>query len=281
MSAVSLPIAWRGLNAGSCTPLSRLVCPQPRLASCHLRECRFYQAGRLDRPRRPPSVQSPFAQLGCYLRWGDVIRLLRGHYSSVVARTGSCAAPVGLSPPSAFGLVWRVLAGCNQSLLPTAASRRYLQQSVLGCWIPYPGGTPCARACFFHGAIGLPQQKMGRLPAVPRLKRLRAGRIFEVADISLWSGLQVCSPPRSSLPLRILPQGSRGFYVRAERGSLPPRASDMLTARRQAIGGAGTLTLLDFGLVGCSFPANGSLLAAPPIPRSGPGESSSPTSSVL
>src|SRR6185312_2318093 len=68
------------------------------------------------------------------------------------------------------------------------------------------------------------------------------------------SGLQVCSPPRSSLPLRILPQGSRGFYVRAERGSLPPRASDMLTARRQAIGGAGTCTPLDSGLVGCSFP---------------------------
>jgi hypothetical protein len=141
--------------------LPRLVCPQPRLSSRQLRECRFYQAGRLDRPRRPPSVQSPFAQLGCYLRWGDVIRLLRGHYSSVFARTGSCAAPVGLSPPSAFGLVWRVLAGCYQSLLPTAASRRYLQQSVLGCWIPYPGGTPCARACFFHGAIGLPQRKIG------------------------------------------------------------------------------------------------------------------------
>jgi hypothetical protein len=111
------------------------------------------------RPRRPPSVQSRFAQLGCYLRWGDVIRLLRGHYSSVVARTGSCAAPVGLSPPSAFGLVWRVLAGCNQSLLPTAASRRYLQQSVLGCWIPYPGGTPCALTCYFHDVIGLPQVK--------------------------------------------------------------------------------------------------------------------------
>src|SRR5215469_9173918 len=161
MSAVGLPVAWRGLNAGSCTPLPRLVCPQPRLESCQLRECRFYQAGRLDRPRRPPSVQSPFAQLGCYLRWGDVIRLLRGHYSSVVARTGSCAAPVGLSPPSAFGLVWRVLAGCSQSLLPTAASRRYLQQSVLGCWIPYPGGTPCALTCFFHDVIGLPQGKNG------------------------------------------------------------------------------------------------------------------------
>src|SRR5262249_8174965 len=31
MSAVCLPMAWRGLNAGSCTPLPRLVCPQPRL----------------------------------------------------------------------------------------------------------------------------------------------------------------------------------------------------------------------------------------------------------
>src|SRR5215813_15368150 len=116
-------MAWRGLNAGSCTPLPLLVCPQPRLGIYQLRECRFYQAGRQDRPTRPPSVQSPFAQLGGYLRWGDVIRLLGGHYSSVVAHMGSCAAPVGLSPPSAFSLVWRVLAGCNQSLLPTAASR--------------------------------------------------------------------------------------------------------------------------------------------------------------
>ena len=145
LSAVGLPMAWRGLNAGSCTPLPLLVCPQPRLEIYQLRECRFYQAGRQDRPTRPPSVQSPFAQLGCYLRWGDVIRLLRGHYSSVVARTGSCAAPVGLSPPSAFGLVWRVLAGCNQSLLPTIASRRISNSLFLDVDL-LPGGTPCARA---------------------------------------------------------------------------------------------------------------------------------------
>ena len=79
------------------------------------------------RPRRPPSVLSPFAQLRCYLRWGDVpCHLLRGRYPSVIALTGSCATPVGLSPPSAFSLVRRVLAGCTQSLLPTGASRRYL-----------------------------------------------------------------------------------------------------------------------------------------------------------
>src|SRR6516164_10369396 len=64
---------------------------------------------------------------------------------------------------SSFGF-WprlRVLAGCYQSPLPTAASRRYLQQSVLGCWIPYPGGTPCALTCYFHDVIGLPQVKNG------------------------------------------------------------------------------------------------------------------------
>jgi len=31
--------------------------------------------------------------------------------------------------------------------------------------IPFPGGTPCARACFFHGVIGLPHGNTGRLPA--------------------------------------------------------------------------------------------------------------------
>src|SRR5215475_6968605 len=245
MSAVSLPIAWRGLNAGSCTPLPRLVCPQPRLAYCHLRECRFYQAGRLDRPRRPPSVQSPFAQLGCYLRWGDVIRLLRGHYSSVFARTGSSAAPVGLSHPSAFGLVWRVLAGCYQSLLPTAASRRYLQQSVLGCWIPYPGGTPCALTCFFHDVVGLPQDTMGRLPAsVPRITTSRRV-VFRGCRYFVMFRPPSLLTPQIVPTAAILPQGSRGFYVRAYRALLPPHAPDMLTVRRQVIDGTGTCTLLD------------------------------------
>jgi hypothetical protein len=99
--------------------------------------CRFYQAGR-HTAERPPSAQSPFAQLGCYLRWRDVTRLLGEHYPSVIARTGSFAAPVGLSSPSAFSLVRRVLAGCNQSLLPTAASRRYSENLSLDAGSPTP-----------------------------------------------------------------------------------------------------------------------------------------------
>src|SRR5262249_49983001 len=114
-----------------------------------------------------------------------------------------------------------------------------------------------------------PRGKVGRLPAAIPLETTSCGGIFEVADISLCSGLQVCSPPRSSLPLRMLPQGSRGFYVRAERGSLPPRASDMLTARRQAIGGAGTCTPLDCGLCGCSFPSSPLTAQASGFPRLG------------
>ena len=111
---------------------------------------------------------------------------------------------------------------------------------------PTPAVPPCACTCFFHGVIGLPQRRVGRLPAfLPRMTTSR-GPIFEDADIPLCSGLQVCSPPGSFLPLRKLPQSSWGFYVRAERASLPPHAPDILTVRIQAIDGTGTFTLPDF-----------------------------------
>jgi hypothetical protein len=42
------------------------------------------------------------------------------------------------------------------------------------------------------------------------------------------------------------PQGSRGFYVRASRGSLPPHAPDMLAVR------IGQLTAEDFHLIRCA-----------------------------
>src|SRR5499427_5345727 len=47
-------------------------------------------------------------------------------------------------------------------------------------------------------------------------------------------------------------QGGRGVYVRAERGSLPPRASDILAVRNRAIDGRGP-----------SPPRSAALLAAP------------------
>ena len=137
-----------------------LVCLQPRLLNCHgvapvlsSRPPYGQEAAKCPEPLCPTSVLPPLGRCECHL--------LRGRYPSVIAPTGSCATPVGLSPASAFSLVRRVFAGCTQSLLPTGASRRYLRESFLGCWIPCPGGTPCALTCFFHGIIGLPHGKIG------------------------------------------------------------------------------------------------------------------------
>src|SRR6516162_5117114 len=233
MSAVCLPMAWGGLNAGSCTPLPRLVCPQPRLSSRHLRECRFYQAGRLDRPRRPPSVQSRFAQLGCYLRWGDVIRLLRGHYSSVFAHTGSCAAPVGLSPPSAFGLVWRVLAGCNQSLLPTAASRRYLLRIVPWMLDPIPRRCSVCLHLFLPRRHRLsPDRELGQLPASVRELRFLAPQIVPTAANTAAGQPGLLRPSRT----RFVASPRIGYANRPNTGNW--RYGDLHPARLSALSAA-------------------------------------------
>src|SRR5262249_50044435 len=158
---------------------------------------------------------------------------------------------------SSFGFWPRLQSPCRLLPVPAAHGSFPTLSPTVCSWMldPLPRRyTVCSHLFLPPCHRPSPEAKLFGLPQLSRLKRLSCRGIFEVADISLCSGLQVCSPPRSSLPLRILPQGSRGFYVRAKRGSLPPRASDMLTARRQAIGGTGTCTPLDCGLVGYSFP---------------------------
>jgi len=167
----------------------------------------------------------------------------------------------GVTPPSSLipahaplplgSLLLRFLASFGESLqvVTSPCCPRQLPDVIsenlsLDAGSPTPAVPPCACTCFFHGVIGLPQRRVGRLPAfLPRMTTSR-GPIFEDADIPLCSGLQVCSPPGSFLPLRKLPQSSWGFYVRAERASLPPHAPDILTVRIQAIDGTGTCTLL-------------------------------------
>src|SRR5712692_7927367 len=90
-----------------------------------------------------------------------------------------------------------------------------------------------------------PNRGVGRLPRLNPRTRLFAEAFFEAADIALCLGLRVCSSPRSFLPLGILPQGSRDFYIRAQCASLPPHTPDMLAVRIQAIDGARTFTWQD------------------------------------
>ena len=78
----------------------------------------------------------------------------------------------------------------------------YLCESFPGCLGPCHGGTteclclflpPCPRPSPVH--------YRGRLPACSRRNDFLTDPLFQTAAISLCSGPQVCSPPRSFLPL--------------------------------------------------------------------------------
>src|SRR5271169_1782848 len=194
----------------------------------------------------PPSAQSPFAQWRyCPPLGRRVPRLLRGHYSSVTAPTDSFANPVWLFFPSA-------LASCKKSsqVASSPCCHRDLPDVISAnlssdAWSPTTAVPRSAYTCFFLRVVGLPLERSGSASRFDPRIRLLAGGVFEAADISLCSGLRVCSSPRSFLPLHNVPQGSRDFYIRAERASLPLHAPDMLAVRIQAIDGTRTSTLLD------------------------------------
>jgi hypothetical protein len=101
-----------------------------------------------------------------------------------------------------------------------------------------------ALAWFLLSVIGLPHETVGSASRFVREHDFPR-RVFEVSAISLCSSLRVCFSPRSFLPLQLPLQGSRDVYVRAEHASLPSHASDMLSARLQAIGGTRTFTSQD------------------------------------
>jgi len=98
----------------------------------------------------------------------------------------------------------------------------------LRAWTSPPAARVVHLPVSSHTTAAFPPFGPGRRSTMS-VQRLQYGALFEAVVISSCSGPQVCSPPRSLLPLRFPPQGSRGFSVRASRGSLPPHAPDMLT----------------------------------------------------
>jgi hypothetical protein len=94
---------------------------------------------------------------------------------------------------------------------------------------PYPGASPGAHTRFFPGNIGLYRLRTGSAPHNIRTATSVRGRlrgcsysiIFRPADLL---ATQVA-------PTAVIPLGSRGFYVRAYCGLLPPRTSDILAVR--------------------------------------------------
>jgi len=90
-----------------------------------------------------------------------------------------------------------------------------------GCRVHVPVTSPTS------AAFPKSRQWVGFPPIFPQRDFTR--RVFRDRRYSLRSGLLVCSPPRSSLPLRNkTSQDSRDFYTRANHASLPVHASGML-----------------------------------------------------
>jgi len=173
-----------------------------------------------------------------------VYRLLGERYLSLIAHTDSCAGPVTsprLRPwPSSRSLCRLLSAPTASRTIPTLFLRIFLRlpdpmpRRSHGVHVPVSSSASSA----------FPMNALGRLSRYYPRTRLFVERVFEAAGIPLCSGLRICSPPRSFPPLRILPQGGRGFDIRAERASLPPHAPDLLTVRTQAIDSTRTCTSL-------------------------------------
>jgi hypothetical protein len=115
----------------------------------------------------------------------------------------------------------------------------------LRAWTPTPAARVVHGPVSSHPTAACPPCGPGRR-ATMSVQRLQDGALCEAAVMRAGAGPQVGSPPRSLLPLRPTPHGSRGFYVRAARGSFPPHAPDMLAVR------IGPLTAEDFHLIRCA-----------------------------
>src|SRR5215831_19146005 len=131
-----------------------------------------------------------------------------------------CASVV----PSTPGLCRLLSAPAGRRTFPTLSLRICpcvlgpLPRQLVECIYPFlpPRHRPSPRS----DRVGAQQSPYSDFSTAP----FQYGALLEAAVISSCSGPQVCSPPRSLLPLRLPPLGSRGFYVRASHGLLPPRA---------------------------------------------------------
>src|SRR5262249_46506569 len=137
-------------------------------------------------------------------------------------------APV-LNPPAASvvpsdsGSMQVAVSPCWEKDLPDVISAHL----SLRAWTPTPVAREVLLPVSSLTTSAFPSFGPGRRSTMS-VQRLQHGALVEAAVIRSCSGPQVCSPPRSLLPLRHTPHGSRGLYVRASRGSLPPHAPDML-----------------------------------------------------
>ena len=118
-------------------------------------------------------------------------------------------------------------------------------ESFLRCLSPCPGGpSECTCLVLPQSHRPSPTKKGSASRFLPRT-RLFTGRLARLQLFRYVQASQFARLPDRSYRCKFSSQGSRDFYIRAERASLPSHASDLLPARLQAIGGTRTFTSQD------------------------------------
>jgi len=193
----------------------------------------------------PPSAQSPFAPSRHSLSRDGINHChLDGHDPTVFAPTGSCAGPNPSPRLPPRRRRW-VFAGCCQPLLGDGPSRRYLCEPVPGCLdLCRVGSWGCACPFLPPRSSAFPASRRVGFPA-GSAQRLQSGIAFRGCSHSVMFRPPGLLATRVAPTAVARPRGSCDVYVRAEHGSLPSRASDMLAVRNRAIDGMGTCTPQD------------------------------------
>ena len=146
-----------------------------------------------------------------------------------------------------FGYSPRLRSPCR--LLPAPAASGTFPtlfcESFLRCLSPCPGGPLSAFAWFFlRDSSAFPHKGRVGFPRFCPRTRFSTACVSRLQLFRYVQASQLARLPDRSYRCKFL-QGSQGFYLRAERVSLPSHASDTLSARLQAIGGTRTCTSLD------------------------------------
>ena len=208
-------------------------------------------SGRTWPVRNHRVPRAPLPCMGVTRVRDDFKSHLGRHYSSFIARTGSCVRP-SPSHRLVFLVRW-VFAGCHQSLLGDGPSRHYLCNPYVGAWTHTPSCPPGASAHFFPESNGLtPRETRSAHETIPAM-RLPQGAVFRGCSHSFTFRLL------HSLGLQIAPttehvaQGGQAVYTTHRLEGCPFQDVASLRVRY------GQLTRrdlhpLDCSLVGCSLP---------------------------
>ena len=174
---------------------------------------------------------------------------------------------------SSFGFWPRLESPCRLLPVPAAHGSFPTLSPTVCSWMldPLPRRyTVCSHLFLPRCHRPSPEEKWVGFPQLSRLKRLRAGGFSRLQIFRYVPASKFARPP--DRPYRCeYSRRAAGAFTSEQNAVrlLPPRASDMLTARRQAIGGTGTCTPLDCGLVGYSFPRSPLTFRTAGFPRYG------------